>query len=308
MDRITTLTVFRRVAELESFSAAARELRLSNAAVSKHIAHLEERIRTRLLQRTTRRVSLTPAGSAYLERCARILDEIDELDQSAMQGSTVVKGTLRVNGPSAFGLMYLSPVVPSLLSKWPDLAIDLSLTDRFVDLIEEGVDVAVRIASTLPDSATLVAQRLATCEQIAIATPAYLRKRGTPKTPADLADHDCLIYGLRRPVWEFEVAGKLVNVPVSGRLRVDNSLGLRDAVLAHAGIAMLPKFYVQDLLDARRVRVLLPTTPAPSVRIHAVYPRQRHLATKIRVFIEHVRAHLVAQAWARETGARVNAS
>jgi DNA-binding transcriptional LysR family regulator len=295
MDRLTTLTIFRRVAELQSFSAAARELRLSNAAVSKHVAVLEERLRTRLLQRTTRRVSLTPAGAAYLERCARILDEIEELDQSAMQNSTVVKGTLRVNGPSAFGLMYLSPVIPSLLAKWPELAIDLSLTDRFVDLIEEGVDVVVRVASALPDSATLVAQRLVSCDQIVFATPTYLRKRGTPKIPTDLVQHDCLVYGLRTPVWKFDA----VNLPVSGRLRVDNSLALRDAVLAHAGIAMLPRFYVQDLIEAGQVRVLLAHAAAPPVHIHAVYPRQRHLATKIRIFVDHVRADLALQSWVR---------
>jgi DNA-binding transcriptional LysR family regulator len=301
MDRITTLTVFRRVAELESFSAAARELRLSNAAVSKHVALLEERLRTRLLQRTTRSVSLTPAGSAYLERCARLLDELDELDQSAIQNSTVVKGTLRVNGPNAFGLMYLSPTVPALLAKWPELTVDLSLTDRFVDLIEEGVDVAVRIAATLQDSATLVAQRLASCDQVVFATPTYLRKHGTPKTLADLAKHECLVYGLRTPVWEFRVDGKATQVPVSGRLHIDNSLALRDAVLAHAGIAMLPRFYVQDVLDAERVRNLFPDMSAPTIHIHAVYSRQRHLASKIRVFIDHVRAHLARQAWCRAT-------
>lgn len=304
MDRITTLTVFRRVAELASFSAAARELRLSNAAVSKHVAYLEEHLRTRLLQRTTRRVSLTPAGSAYLARCARILDDLEELDQAAMQSSTVVKGTLRVNGPAAFGLMYLSPAIPGLLAKWPELAVDLSLTDRFVDLIEEGVDVVVRIAQTLPDSATLIAQRLVTCDQVVFATPTYLRKHGTPRSPGDLAKHACLIYGMRPPVWELEVAGELVGVPVNGRLRVDNSLALRDAALAHAGLAMLPAFYVHDLLASGRVRAVLADAARHPIRIHAVYPRQRHLATKIRVFIEHLRAYLVRQPWAQTDDTR----
>lgn len=303
MDRITTLTVFRRVAELASFSAAARELQLSNAAVSKHIAHLEERLRTRLLQRTTRRVSVTPAGSAYLERCSSILDELDELDQSAMQTSTVVKGTLRVNGPGSFGVMYLSPIIPGLLAKWPDLSIDVSLTDRFVDLIEEGVDVAVRISSALPDSTTLVGQRLTTCDQVVVATPEYLRKHGTPKTPADLARHECLIYGVRPPLWPLEANSEQIEVPVSGRLRADNSIALRDALVAHTGISLMPQFYVQDLLDAGRIRVVLASYRPPQVGIYAVYPRQRHLATKIRVFIEHVRAHFTKQAWAREPAA-----
>lgn len=299
MDRITILTVFRRVAELGNFSAAARELQLSNAAVSKYVAVLEERLRMRLLQRTTRSVSLTPAGSAYLERAARILDELEELDESAMENSTVVRGQLRVNGPSAFGLMYVAPAVPGLLAKWPDLQIDLSLTDRFVDLIEEGVDVVVRITRVLPDSSTLVGQRLAACEQVLVASPAYLRKRGTPKQPADLAKHDCLVYGLRSPVWELQHEDDIIAVPVSGRLRIDNSLALRDAALAHVGLTLLPRFYIHDDLESGRLRVVMPSwSPAP-VNIFAVYPRQRHLAPKIRVFIEHLRAALARAPWAR---------
>jgi DNA-binding transcriptional LysR family regulator len=300
MDRITTLSVFRRVAELGSFSAAARELRLSNAAVSKYVAVLEERLRTRLLQRTTRSVSLTPAGAAYLERVARILDDLEELDDAAMKNSTVVRGTLRVNGPNAFGLMYLAPAIPALLEQWPELHVDLSLTDRFVDLIEEGVDVVVRITTVLRDSATLVAQRLASCDQVVFATPAYLRKRGTPKQPSDLSNHECLVYGLRTPVWQFGRDGKALDVPVAGRLRVDNSLALRDAVLAHAGLAMLPRFYVQDLLDAGRVRAVMTDTGAPTINIFAVYPRQRHLATKVRVFIDHLREDFARAPWASD--------
>jgi DNA-binding transcriptional LysR family regulator len=299
MDRITTLSVFRRVAELGSFSAAARELRLSNAAVSKYVAVLEERLRTRLLQRTTRSVALTPAGTAYLERVTRILDELAELDEAAMENSTVVKGTLRVNGPSAFGQTYLAPLMPGLLRTWPELHIDLSLTDRFVDLIEEGVDVVVRIAMTLPDSATLVAQRLASCDDVAVATPAYLRKHGTPKKPADLADYNCLIYGHRAPVWHLEHDGEALSVPVTGRLRIDNSLALRDAVLASAGIAMLPRFYVQELIDAGRLRVVLQEKTKPNIHVFALYPRQRHLAPKIRMLVEHLRTELANAPWAR---------
>lgn len=297
MDRVQSMTVFRRVAELQSFSAAARELRLSNAAVSKHVAHLEEHLHTRLLHRTTRSVSLTAEGQAYLARCARILDDLDELDQSVGHRASAPKGLLRVNAPSAFGLLHVSPLVPDLLAAWPDLTLDLSLTDRFVDLVEEGVDVVIRIAPELPDSATLVAQRLVSCTQYVCATPRYLKRRGTPKSPADLAEHDCLVYGLRAPHWTFVVDGKPSHVTVGGRLRVDNSIAIRDACLADAGIAMLPAFYVDDAIRDGKLRVLMPRVAVPRIWIHAVYPRQRHLSTKIRVFIDHVRAGLTVSPW-----------
>ena len=292
------MTVFRRVAELQSFSAAARELQLSNAAVSKHVAQLEERLQTRLLHRTTRSVSLTSEGTAYLARCARILDDVDELDGSVGKLAGAPKGLLRVNAPSAFGLLHLSPLVPGLLTAWPDLTLDLSLTDRFVDLVEEGVDVVLRIASELPDSATLVAQRLVAASQHVCATPRYLARHGTPRRPADLAGHDCIVYSLRAPQWTFLVGGKPVHVPVSGRLRVDNSIALRDACLADAGLAMLPSFYVDDAIRDGRLRVVLPRVATPRSWIHAVYPRQRHLSTKVRVFIDHVKTGFSVAPWA----------
>jgi DNA-binding transcriptional LysR family regulator len=302
MDRLQWMTVFRRVAELQSFSAAARELRLSNAAVSKHIAQLEDRLQTRLLHRTTRSVSLTADGAAYLARCVRILDDLDELDQSVGKTAGAPKGMLRVNAPSAFGLLHITPLVPGLLAAWPALTLDLSLTDRFVDLVEEGVDVVVRIATELPDSATLIAQRLVSCTQHVCATPAYLARRGTPRSPADLAEHDCISYGLRAPQWTFLAGGKPLHVPIAGRLRVDNSIAIRDACLADAGLAMLPSFYLDAAIREGRLRVVLPRVATQRIWIHAVYPRQRHLSTKVRVFIDHIRAGLAVAPWAIRRG------
>lgn len=298
MDRVLTMTVFRRVAELHSFSAAARDLGLSNAAVSKHVALLEDRLRARLLQRTTRSVALTAAGAAYLERCARILDDIAELDQAVMQAQAAPKGLLRVNAPSAFGVQYLAPVMPALLAAHPELEVELSFTDRFVDLVEEAVDVVIRIASQLPDSATLVAQRLVGVEHRVVAAPGYLERRGVPKRPADLAKHECLVYGLHASEWTFHGRGTPISVPVSGRYRVDNSLALREAVLAGVGLALMPQFYIDEDIRQGRLRVVLDTVRARPAWIHAVYPRQRHLSTKIRVFIEHVRAALQREPWA----------
>jgi DNA-binding transcriptional LysR family regulator len=288
MDRLLSMTVFRRVAELQSFSAAARELRLSNAAVSKHVAVLEDRLRARLLQRTTRKVSLTAAGSAYLERCARLLDELDELEQAAGQSASAPKGVLRVNAPAAFGVLHLAPLLPGVLAAHPELSLEVSFTDRFVDLVEEGVDLVVRIATALPDSAT----------QCLVATPGYLRRHGTPRTLAELARHECIVYGNAAAPWRFLVGGKPRALSVTGRLRVDNSLAVRDAVLAGVGIAMIPMFYVHELVRTNQLRVVLPRVARPPVWIHAVYPRQRHLSTKIRVFVEYLRTHLAAAPWA----------
>jgi DNA-binding transcriptional LysR family regulator len=298
MDRLLTMTVFRRVAELQSFSAAARDLRLSNAAVSKHVATLEEHLQARLLHRTTRKVSMTPAGAVYLERCARLLDDVAELELAVRQTTDSPRGLLRVNVPSAFGLLYLSSLVPQLLATHAELTIELSFTDRFVDLVEEGVDVVLRIASELPDSATLVAQRIVGSEQRIVATPRYLKRHGVPRRLADLARHDCLVYGMRGAQWTVLQRGRPQAVDVAGRLRVDHSLALRDAVLADAGIAMMPAFYVDELVRAGTLKLLLESVRAPRVWVHAVYPRQRHLSTKIRVFVEHVRAALRAQPWA----------
>ena len=232
MDRVLSLTVFRRVAELRSFSAAARELGLSNGAVSKHVAALEDRLRARLLLRTTRRVSLTPAGETYLARCQQILDDLDELDQDVADATTKLKGTLRVNVPLSFGLLYISPLLPDMVARWPELDLEVTLTDQAVDLVEEGVDVALRMTRTLPDTTTLIAQRLAQVDFVVCATPAYLKVHGTPRKPADLADHNCLT--LSGAPWVFGEGAKVQRMELNGNLRINNSLVIRDVTMSGA--------------------------------------------------------------------------
>jgi DNA-binding transcriptional LysR family regulator len=297
MDRVLTLTVFRRVAELHSFSAAARGLGLSNAAVSKHVAALEDRLRARLLHRTTRRVSLTPAGAAYLERCSRILDELDELDQQAGGATTTLRGTLRVNAPLSFGLLHLSPLLPKLAERWPDLTVDLTLTDQLVDLVAEGVDVIVRVTRELADSSTLVAHKLATVGYSICGSPAYFRAHGVPRTPADLAAHNCIVYG--SPEWTLTRRERTARVTVHGNLRINNSLAIRDAVVAGCGIGLLPRFYVEDLLRAKRLRSVLEEYQATPAHVYVLYARQRHLSAKIRGFVEFLRAELATATWAQ---------
>jgi DNA-binding transcriptional LysR family regulator len=294
------MRIYRRVAELESFSAAARDLRLSNAAVSKHIAALEERLQTKLINRTTRRMSLTTDGAAYYERCARILDDVDDTERSLSRASSAPRGRLRVSAPMSFGLMHLGPLLPEVLAQWPELSLDVDFTDRFVDLVEDGVDLAIRITSELPDSATLTVRRLARAQRVVCASPAYLRERGIPEAPEDLARHHCLDYGMSRTpgAWDFVGPGGPLRVQVEGRLRVSNSLVMRDALLAGVGLGRLPSFYVAEELKRKRLRaVLTEFAPAP-LSISAVYPRAKHLAPKVRVFVDFLRERFGAAPWA----------
>lgn len=295
MDRILTLTVFRRVAELQSFTAAARQLGLSNAAVSKHVAVLEARVGSRLLQRTTRRVSLTSTGAGYLARCAQLLDELEQLDEEAMASASSLRGSLRVNAPLSFGLLHISPLLPKWVERWPEITLDVSLTDRMVDLVEEGVDVLLRVSRTLPDS-PLVAQRIARVGHAICGTPAYFRRHGTPRTPADLEGHNCIVY--RKPEWELKRDDRLVRIRVRSTLQIDNSIAIRDAVLAGTGIALMPRFYVESLLRTKRLRSVLADFEPPPAQIHALYSRQRQSSAKLRSFIEFLREHLGNASWA----------
>ena len=300
MDVVLAMQVFRRVVELGGFSAAARDLRLSNAAVSKHVAGLEARLQTKLLHRTTRRLSLTTAGAGYFERCVRILDELEETENALTQTTGAPHGTLRVNAPMSFGLLHISPLLPELLQRWPRLELDVGFTDRFVDLVEEGVDVVVRIASVLPDAATLLVQRLARTRHVLVASPAYLRERGEPKSIDDLSEHDCIVYSMSRTpgIWELARGAEKLRAPVSGRLTLNNSLAIRDAVRAGNGISLLPAFYVADDLRKRRLRSVMDDYTRTPLFVYATYQRSRHLSTKVRLFVEFLRERFKGAEWA----------
>lgn len=293
MDKLTSMTVFRAVIERGSFAKAARKLRLSNAAVSKHVAALEEHLGVRLLHRTTRRLSLTPEGEVYYRDLVHLLDGLDALE-GAMRGATArVAGRLRLDAPMSFGITQLGPLLCAFRREHPDLDLDVSLTDRFVDLLEEGVDVALRIAGALPDS-SLVAARIAPVRRVVCASPAYLRAHGTPGTPDDLAAHDCLLYsGTSNPdEWTLSHGAESRRVRVRGHLKVDNSLVLRDAVLASAGIALIPTFAVgADLAAGRLIPLLGPWEPSVYA-LHAVYPHAHHLPAKVRAFVSFLQKRL----------------
>ncbi|MGF1609540.1 MAG: LysR family transcriptional regulator [Kiloniellales bacterium] len=284
---LSELEVFVRVVQAGSFSAAARELGLTPSAVSKQIARLEDRLGARLLNRTTRRVSVTEVGSAFHERGQRILADMAEAEQAVLDLHGAPRGTLRVSLPLAFGRLHVVPLIPGFLAAYPEVRVDLAFNDRFVDLIEEGIDVAVRVGE-LADS-SLIVRRLAANRRVVCATEDYLARHGTPRTPADLTRHNCLTYAYRqmRNDWRFcGTDGKAQTVRVSGNLESNEVEALRSALLAGVGIALVPLWMAGPDLASGRVVEVLRDYHVPDSAIHAVYPPGRHLSPKVRAFVD----------------------
>ena len=293
------LEVFVRVVQAGSFSAAARGLDLTPSAVSKQIARLEDRLGARLLNRTTRRLNATEVGSAFYERCARILADMAEAEQAVIDLHGAPRGLLRISLPLSFGRLHIVPLIPDFLAKYPEVRIDLSFNDRMVDLIEEGMDLAVRVGE-LSDS-SLIARRLAPNRRVVCAVPAYIERAGRPERPADLKDHNCLVYTYRalRHDWRFRGPdGQEETVRVSGNLESNEAEALRASVLGGVGLGLLPLWLIgQDLASGRLLEVLL-DYHAPDSAIYAVYPPGRHLSPKVRVFVDLLAAFFTGwEAW-----------
>lgn len=286
MDRLQSMAVFVRVAELGSFSAAARQLGLSKSAASKHVAALEERLGVKLVHRTTRRLALTEVGAAYRDWCARIVQEVEEAELTASRHSVEPRGRLKVNAPMSFGFLHLGPLLPEFLARHPGITVELILNDRFVDLLEEGFDVALRIGR-LADS-SLIARRLAAARSVCAASETYLAGAGVPTRPEDLARHNCLCYSWRQAPddWTFLRAGEETTVRVAGNLWANNGDALRAAACAGLGVVYLPDFILMDDIDGGRLQALLPEWATPEIPIHAVFPPQRHPSAKLRAFVD----------------------
>ncbi len=286
MDTLSGITVFSAVAETGGFTAAARALGLSKSAVSKRVADLEDRLGVRLFNRTTRRVALTEIGHAYHARCRRILDDAREAELAVGALHAEPIGTLRVNAPMSFGVGHIAPALGAYLDRYPGLGVEIDFNDRLVDVIDEGYDIAIRIAD-LPDS-SLVARRLAPCRRVVIASPDYLRRRGRPVVPGDLSDHECLIYDyLPNPrEWPFEGADGIFSMKIGGRLRANNGELLLQAAIAGHGAYLCPTFICGAALAEGRVEALLEDFEAPEISIYAVWPHNRHLSAKVRSFVD----------------------
>lgn len=287
MDRLAAIEAFVRVAEFGSFSQAAERLRSSKSVVSRQVSALEAELGARLLHRTTRALTLTEAGRSYFERATRILADLAEANASVGQLQAAPRGRLRVNAPMSFGFLHLAPAIPDFLDRYPDVELELTMNDRFVDLVDEGFDLAVRIGKL--DDSSLVARKLAPMRRSVCAAPAYLERRGTPASPDDLKSHECLCYsnvGLAQE-WRFvRPDGRPWPVEVHGRLHANNGDALRAAALRGFGLAVLPSFLIgDDVQNGTLIPVLTAFMPQDSA-VHAVYPHARHLSPKVRAFVD----------------------
>jgi DNA-binding transcriptional LysR family regulator len=300
MDQLTAMRTFRRVVELGSFTAAARGLNLSKAAVSKQIGELEAHLGATLIHRTTRRLSVTEVGHAYFERAIRLLDEFEAAEAEVRHLQAEPTGSLRLSVPNAIGVPQLAATINDLASRYPKLRLSIEASDRFVDLIEEGFDAAIRIRTELPDS-SLIARRLCTIPRYVCAAPRYLKKFGEPKRPEDLKDHNCLIY-TQSPApndWAFRTPQGRKTVRVSGSIQSNHGMLLMEPLLAGHGIALLPIFSIEEPLAKGKVRRLLKDFPTDAVSLHVVYPQNRHLSPKVRVFVDLMAEHFAArEPWA----------
>lgn len=296
MDQLTAMRTFRRVVELGSFTAAARSLSLSKAAVSKQVGELEAHLGATLIHRTTRRLSATEVGSAYFERCVRLLDEFEAADAEVRHLQAEPTGSLRLSVPNAFGVTQMAATINELSQRYPKLRLIIEASDRFVDLIEEGFDAAIRIRTELPDS-SLIARKLCTIPRYVCASPEYLKKFGEPQRPEDLKAHNCLIY-TQSPTpfdWGFRTAQGRKTVRVSGTMQSNHGLLLMDPLLAGRGIALLPLFTIEDVLKTGKIKRLLTDFPTDEVTLHVVYPQNRHLSPKVRVLVDLMAEHFGRQ-------------
>jgi len=288
MDVLSAIGVFVRVVDLKSFSMAAAELGISSSSVSKQISHLEKHVGARLLQRTTRRLSVTEVGAAYYEKCQKILSEVEEAENLVSQLQGKPRGLLRINCNMTFGQLLLAKAIPEFMEQYPDIQFDVTLDDGDVDLIRDSYDLALRITNPrLPDS-SLIAREIASIPLFVCASPEYLALNGCPQTPEDLKDHNCLVFMLatNSNSWTLTDQEGSQTVQVSGDLIANNSLVVRQAVLAHRGLANLASFVIERFVEAGQIKVLFPDYEIERLSLFAVYPDRQYMSPKVSLFIE----------------------
>lgn len=280
------MKVFTAVVEAGSFAGAADRLDLSRGMATRYVAQLEAHLGVRLLNRTTRRLSLTEAGSDYCQRATQILAMVEEAETSAAQEASVPRGTLRVNTSVAFGVRHIGPAITEYLQRYPGVDLDLTLNDRVVDLVDEGFDVAIRVAARIDPG--LVARRLTRARIVACASPAYLKKHGTPKSPEELAGHNCISYAYwsLQNDWHFRRKSVERTVRVSGNLRGNNGDILVNAAIEGLGVILHPTFLVFEALQKKKLVRILPDWEADELSVFAVYPHRKFLPPKVRSFID----------------------
>lgn len=292
MDKLTQIRTFVRVAERSSFSAVARDMQVTQSAVSKTISALERGLGARLVSRSTRNVSLTEAGRRYYERCLRILSDLDEADSAVGESNSGATGTLNISAPVPFGLTFISPRVVRFKQLNPLLAINLDLSDQPLNLVEQNIDVAIRLGHL--NSPGLVARKLGESPFVAVASPVYLSSHGIPDIPEALIAHNCLAYvNQEKPLeWIFEGSAGSRSIAVTGNYRSNNLLALRDAAVAGLGIARLPLWMVDAEIKSGLLRTVLDHVQLPAFGIHAVFPSVRQIPLRVTQFVDFMKSEL----------------
>jgi DNA-binding transcriptional LysR family regulator len=289
MDRWTEIELFVQVAELGSLSRAAESLGLSNAAASRHLAALEERLAARLVQRNTRRLFLTDVGEAFYHRCKPLLGELHDAESAVNEAVLKPTGLLRVQASLSFSMIVIAPLLPELAARYPELRVEIVASNRYQDLLENGIDVAVRNREFETDSAITV-RRLAETKRVLAASPQYLQRHGTPRSPDELSDHRLLVYNLANNPHQlrFTRNGAVTTVPIEGLLEANDGQVLRAAALKHLGILIQPMYIIHEDVVAGRLVPLLREWELPRLTINIAYPTRRHLPAKVRCFVDFV--------------------
>lgn len=308
MDRFLALSVFAKVVEQGSFARAADRLEMSTSAVSRHVADLEAHLDARLLNRTTRRLSLTESGSVFYERCVQLLADLEEAEVTAAAATVLPRGTLKLTCSITFGTRHLAPAIAAFVARNSQLRFDVELSDRVVDIVDEGFDLALRIGEI--GSQSLIGRRIAESQIVCCAAPSYLAAHGTPRTPADLARHACLSYEYSpaRNLWRFrDQEGRDEEVRIAGPVHANNGQMLCALAVAGVGINFEPDFIVAPDVRAGRLVPLLPSFAPPSIPIHAVYPSRRHLSAKVRAFVDFLVEWFAQPGWALDRSENASA-
>ncbi|MDV7338413.1 LysR family transcriptional regulator [Terasakiella sp. A23] len=290
MNNLTGMMVFAQVVQSGSFSKAADALGMSKSSVSKKVTYLEDRLGVRLLNRTTRKLSLTEIGQVFYERCERIMSEAEEAELAITRLQDEPRGHLKISAPMSFGIKHLGKPLATFMGQYDDLSVDVSLNDRFVDIVDEGFDMAIRIGR-LPDS-SLIAKKIGSSRLMIAASPDYLDKHGRPTHPRELENHRCIGYTLSRDVgyWHFQENGKDLSVKIDGYIKMNNGDLGRHMTLAGAGVGVSPAFIIgPDVADGNLELILEDYEPEP-VNIYAVYPHNRHLSAKVRLFVDFLKS------------------
>ncbi|MDM9561403.1 LysR family transcriptional regulator [Bordetella petrii] len=300
MDRLKAMQVFVEVVDRGSLSAAAQRLDMSRAMVSRYLAELEAWVGARLLHRTTRRLSLTPAGAETLPRCRRMLDLMGDMHEAVAAPDAEPRGQLRISVSLSFGAAQLGGAVADFVDRYPGASVDLQLVDRIVNLVEDGIDLAVRITNELDPN--LIARKLAPCRSAVCAAPAYLKAHGTPARPEDLAKHNCLTHThFGKSLWRFRRDAEWVDVPVSGSITANDALLLARTAVRGSGIAMLPTYLAGPEIAAGRLVPLLTGTPPEELGIYGVYASRRQMPLILRAMLDFLAERFGDAPWDART-------